>query len=92
MMLVTGDGNGGRRGDGVWPFSEGKRGTRRGNSTVPEVDDTAKSAVTAREVEGGGWRLEVEDDQRKSGLWAEWAVGLNCLLTEPTKNMVESMR
>jgi hypothetical protein len=54
MMLVTGDGNGGRRGDGVWPFSEGKRGTRRGNSTVPEVDGTAKSAVTAREVEGGG--------------------------------------
>jgi hypothetical protein len=26
----------------------------------------------------GGWSLEVEDDQRKLGRWAECTVGLNC--------------
>jgi hypothetical protein len=25
-----------------------------------------------------GWRLQVEDDQRKLGRWAKCAVGLNC--------------
>jgi hypothetical protein len=37
----------------VWPFSEGKRGRRRGDSMVPEADDIAKSGAMAREVEGG---------------------------------------
>jgi hypothetical protein len=55
----------------VWPFSEGKRGRRQGNSTVPEADDTAKSGMAAREVEGGSRRLEVEDDQKKLGWWTE---------------------
>jgi hypothetical protein len=45
---------------------------------VPETDDTVKSAAAAGEAEGDGWRLEVEDDQRKLGLWAECAVGMNC--------------
>jgi hypothetical protein len=45
-------------------FLEGKRGKRRGGSTVPEADDTAKSGVAA---EGGDRHLEVGDDQRKLG-------------------------
>jgi hypothetical protein len=34
---------------------------------MPEADDTMKSSMAARETEGGDWRLEVEDDQRKLG-------------------------
>jgi hypothetical protein len=30
-----------------------------------------------REVEGGGWRLEVKDDQRKLGRQVKCVVGLN---------------
>jgi hypothetical protein len=56
-------------------FSMGKRERRRGGSTVPEVDDIAKSGAAAREAEGGGWRLEVEDDQRKLGQWVELLTG-----------------
>jgi hypothetical protein len=57
--------------------SEGKRG-KRGGSTMPEADDTVNSgAAAAGEAEGGGWHLEVEDDQSKLGWWAECAVGLN---------------
>jgi hypothetical protein len=62
----------------VQPFPEGKRRMRRGGSTVPEVDDIVKSSATAGEAEGGGWRLEVEYDQRKLGRWPECAVGSNC--------------
>jgi hypothetical protein len=51
-------------GDVVQLFLEGKRGKRRGGSTVPEADDTAKSGVAA---EGGDRHLEVGDDQRKLG-------------------------
>jgi hypothetical protein len=29
---------------------------------VREADDTTKSGTAAREAEGGGWRLEIEDD------------------------------
>jgi hypothetical protein len=29
---------------------------------VREADDTTKSGMTAGEAEGGGWRLEIEDD------------------------------
>jgi hypothetical protein len=47
---------------------------------VPKADDATKSNAVAGEAEGGGWRLEVEDDQRKLGRWAECAVGPNCLL------------
>jgi hypothetical protein len=64
-------------GDGVWPFSEGKRESRQDSSTVSEADDIAKSSAAAKEVEGGGWCLEVEDDQRKLGRWPECAVGSN---------------
>jgi hypothetical protein len=35
------------RGDEVRPFSEGKTGRRRGNSTMPEVNNTMKSGMTA---------------------------------------------
>jgi hypothetical protein len=62
----------------VWPFSEGKRGRRRGGSTVPEADNTVKSSAAVGEAEGVGWCLEVENDQRKLGWWATYAVGLNC--------------
>jgi hypothetical protein len=61
----------------VRPFSKGKRGRRRGGSTVPEADDTMKSGAVAGEAKGVIWRLEVEDDQRKLGRWAECVVGLN---------------
>jgi hypothetical protein len=42
----------------VCPFSEGKRGRRRGGSTVPKADDIVKSGAAAGEA---------EDDQRKLG-------------------------
>jgi hypothetical protein len=32
-----------------------------------EEDDTTKSGMAPGEVEGGGWHLEVEDDQKKLG-------------------------
>jgi subtilisin-like proprotein convertase family protein len=48
-------------------FSVGKRGRRRGDSTITEADDTAKSGAAAGEAEGGSWHLDVEDDQRKLG-------------------------
>jgi hypothetical protein len=41
----------GKRGDGVHPFSEGRR---RDSSMVLEADDTAKSGTSIEEVEGGG--------------------------------------
>jgi hypothetical protein len=62
----------------VQPFSEGKRGRRRGGSTVLEADDITKSGVAVGDVEGGHWCLEVEDDQRKLGRWVECVVGPNC--------------
>jgi hypothetical protein len=57
---------------------------------VPEADDTSKSGAVVCEAKGGGWRLEVEYDQRKSvGRMCGWAK----LLIRPTKkNMVDSMR
>jgi hypothetical protein len=61
----------------VQSFSEGKRGRRRGNSTVPKEDDTAKSDAVAGEAEGS-WCLEVKDDQSMLGRWAECVVGPNC--------------
>jgi hypothetical protein len=57
-----------RGGDGVRIFSVGKRGRRRGGSTITEADDTAKSGAAAGEAEGGSWHLDVEYDQRKLGL------------------------
>jgi subtilisin-like proprotein convertase family protein len=42
---------------------------------VPEADDTVKSSTTNGEAEGGDWHLEIEDDQRKLGRWAEYKVG-----------------
>jgi hypothetical protein len=60
------------------PFLKGKWGRRRGDSMVPEADDTTKSSAAAREAEGDSWHLEVEDDQRKLGRWVECAVGPNC--------------
>jgi hypothetical protein len=66
MTSVTGWKRG-RGGDEVRAFSEGKMGRRRGSSTVLQEDDTAKSDAAARKPKGGGWRLEVGDDQRKLG-------------------------
>jgi hypothetical protein len=45
---------------------------------VPKADDTAQSGTVAEEVEDGGCRVEVEDDQRKLGWWLECVVGPNC--------------
>jgi hypothetical protein len=73
------------------PFLMGKRGRRWGGSTITEVNNTAKSCVVAGEAECGSWRLEVKDDQRKLGQWAECTVGSNCCLVSE-KNMAESMR
>jgi hypothetical protein len=72
--METGEG---RRRWGAAIFG-GEEERRRGYSTVPEADDTAKSDVAAREAKGGDWSLEVEDDQRKLGWWVECAVGPNC--------------
>jgi hypothetical protein len=41
-------------GDGVRPFSEGKRGRRRGGSTVSETNDISKSDAALGEAEGRG--------------------------------------
>jgi hypothetical protein len=51
-----------------------------------KVDDTAKSDAVAREAEGSGWCVEIEDDQRKLGWWAKYAV-LAELLMKPVKNI-----
>jgi hypothetical protein len=45
---------------------------------MPKVDDTVKSGATDEEVEGGDWRLEVEDDKKKLDRWAECSVRQNC--------------
>jgi hypothetical protein len=51
---------------------------------VPEADDTSKSGAVVREAKGGGWRLEVEYDQRKSVCrMCGWAK----LLIRPTKKI-----
>jgi hypothetical protein len=49
------------------PFLEGEKGSRQGGSMMSVVDNTMNSGMAAREAEGSGWRLEVEDDQRKLG-------------------------
>jgi hypothetical protein len=51
---------------------------RRGISTVLKADDTTKSGVAAGKVEGSGWLLEVEHDQRKLGWRPDCTVELNC--------------
>jgi hypothetical protein len=52
---------------GCGRFQRGRREGGRGGSTVPEVDDTAKSGAVAGEAECGDCHLKVEDDQRKLG-------------------------
>jgi hypothetical protein len=58
-------------GDGVQSFLEGKRERKRGSSTVPAANNTTKSGAATRVAEGCSWRLEVKNDQRKLGRWAE---------------------
>jgi hypothetical protein len=72
MAPVMGDEN--REGE-VMRCGHFQRGRRQGDSMVPEADDIANSGMAAQ---GGGCHLEVEDDQRKLGRWAECALGLNC--------------
>jgi hypothetical protein len=64
----------------VQSLSEGKWGRKRGGSTVLKADDKTKSGAVVREAKGGSWHLEVKDDQRKLGRWADCAFGPNCLL------------
>jgi hypothetical protein len=45
---------------------------------VLEADDITKSGAAIEEAKGSDWRLEVEDDQRKLGRWAECVVASNC--------------
>jgi hypothetical protein len=78
MAPVIGDGNGEFEVMRCGHFLEGKTGRRQGGSTVSEANDTVKSGAKPGEAEGCGWRLEVEDDQRKFGWWAKYAVGPNC--------------
>jgi hypothetical protein len=68
----------------VWPFSEGKRGRRRGGSKVLEADNKTKSGTTA-----GVWRSKVIKEN--------WVGELNAWLGRTVdwglwKNMAESMR
>jgi hypothetical protein len=53
VVPVTGYENGGRGGNGVQLFLEGKRGSTQLDSTVPEVDDTTKSCTAVEEAKGG---------------------------------------
>jgi hypothetical protein len=50
----------------------------KADETTESVYDTTKSARSGRVGKNGGWRLEVEDDQRKLSWWAECTVGSNC--------------
>jgi hypothetical protein len=76
MTSIMGDGN--REGKVMGSsILEGKRGRRRGSSTVPKADNTAKSIAVAGVAEGGGWHVEVEDVQRKLGRWAKCVVWPN---------------
>jgi hypothetical protein len=45
---------------------------------MSEAGDTAKSGVAVGVVKCSGWRLKIEDDQKKLGRWAECAVRSNC--------------
>jgi hypothetical protein len=45
---------------------------------MPAANNTMKSGAVTGVAEGDGWRLEVKDDQRKLGWWAECVVGSNC--------------
>jgi hypothetical protein len=49
----------------VWPFPNGKRGRRRGGSTVPVADDKTKSDTTA-----DIWRLKMTKENWVNGLTA----------------------
>jgi hypothetical protein len=82
MAPVIGDGNGEFEVMRCGHFLEWKTGRRQGGSTVSEANDTVKSGATLGEAEGCGWCLEVEDDQRKFGWWAKYAVGPNCWLAD----------
>jgi hypothetical protein len=62
----------------VRQFFEEKRERRRGSSMMPAANNTMKSGAVTGVAEGDGWRLEVKDDQRKLGWWAECVVGSNC--------------
>jgi hypothetical protein len=62
----------------VRPFSERKRGEEARRLHDAGVNAIEKSGAAIVEVEGGGWPLEVEDDKRKLGQWAECEVGPNC--------------
>jgi hypothetical protein len=53
-------------------------GRRRGGSTVSKADVTVNSGAAVEEAESSVWHLEVKDDQRKLGQWAECVVGPNC--------------
>jgi hypothetical protein len=63
----------------------GKRGMRRGGSTVPEADGISKSGAVVVEAEDDDWCLEVKYDQRKSDRWAESTVGPNYWLGQRKK-------
>jgi hypothetical protein len=58
---------------------------------VSRADDTLESGAAVEEAEVGGWRLNIEDDQRKLGRWAVCTIGPNYSLCR-RKNMVKSKR
>jgi hypothetical protein len=65
MTLIMGDGDKEVEATRCGRF---RRVRRCGGSTVREADSTAKSSAAVGEAkDGSGWRLEVEDDQRKLG-------------------------
>jgi hypothetical protein len=73
MTSVMGDGNE----EEAMSCDRFQRGGRGVGSTVPKGNDTANSDAVTMEAEGGGWRLEVEDE-KKLGRWVECEVGPNC--------------
>jgi hypothetical protein len=48
------------------------------DDTTKSVDDTTKNGAAVGEAKGDDGRLEVKDDQRKLGWWAECTIESNC--------------
>jgi hypothetical protein len=64
-------------------MEEGKRGRRRGGSTVSEADDIVKRGAAAGEAEGDGWRSKMTKEN--------WVGGLNVWLSRTTDRVSEKI-
>jgi hypothetical protein len=77
MTLVTRDENGEGELMGCACFQR-EMGRRRGAPRCRRQTTQQIVCMVAGEALGGGWHLEVKDDQRKLGRWPECVVVLNC--------------